>query len=116
MLCFTCAGTRLGSTCWPATSFSNLLNVINAYMPTVNRPLTVVLISQTSPALLGSDTWQLDVKGPSSATVQTLGPMQHWPDFAQADNITTSAYRLDVLGRHLSSVSMQCKQWRHSSF
>lgn len=102
-----CAATRLGSTCWPTTSFSNLLDVVDAYMPTVNRPLIVVLISRTSPALLGSNTWQLDVKGPNNAPVQTLGPLQHWPDYAQMDNITTFAYRLDVPGRQLSAVSMQ---------
>jgi hypothetical protein len=88
------------------------LDVVNAYMPTVNRPLTVVLISQTSPALLGSHTWQLEVKGPTSVPVQTLGPMQHWPDFAQADNIATFAYRLNVPGHHLSNVSIQYYQWR----
>lgn len=108
-----CAGTRLGSTCWP-DSFTNLLDVVSAYMPTINWPLTFVFVSRTSPAAMGTSSWLLDMQAPGAVPAQPLGAMQHWPDCPLlADNATYFAYRLVVPGRSLVSVSVQsCLDWR----
>lgn len=77
-------------------------------MPTMNRPLTFVVVSTTSPAAMGTTTWLLDVQGPNAAPLQTLGPLQSWPSYPQADNVTTFAYRLVVPGPVIASVSVKC--------
>jgi hypothetical protein len=108
----SCAGTRLGSTCWP-DSFTDLLDVVTAYMPTINRPLTFVFVSKTSPTLMGASSWLLDMQAPGAVPVQPLGVMPHWPDCPlTADNTTYYAYRLVVPGRSLVSVSVQSCCWR----
>lgn len=98
------AGTRLGSTCRPDT-FDNLLDVAVAYMPMLNRPLTMVFVSRTSPAAMGGASWLLDVKGPNATSAQSLGPMQYWPASPYADNTTYYAWQLTVPGLYLSAVS-----------
>ena len=77
-------------------------------MPTLNRPVTAVFVSKTSPAAMGSSSWLLDVKGPNATVAQPLGPMLYWPGSPYANNVTYYAWQLVVPGLYLSNVSLWC--------
>jgi hypothetical protein len=77
---------------------------MNAYMPTLNQPVMLYLISKTSPAA-GSNNWMLEMQRPNSSTPVALGAMLYWPDSGQADNVTYFAWRAVVPARYLSAVS-----------
>jgi hypothetical protein len=98
------AGTRLGSVCRPP-AFEHILDNLNGYMPTLNRPMTLYLISKTNPAAAGSSPWMLEMQGPNSTAAVLLGAMQYWPDSGQADNVTYFAWRVIVPARYMSKVS-----------
>jgi len=101
------AGTRLGSSCRPSPNADHLLDVLNAYMPTLNRPVTLVVVSKTSPTAMGSNTWLVSMQGPDGLPAQPVGAMEHWPNSTESDNTTLWAYRLVVPGSRLLLVSFK---------
>lgn len=76
-------------------------------MPTVNRPVTLVLLSQTSPAAMDAigSSWlvSLSFNGSTSALLQ-LGSMAYVGNETAADGSLLFAWRLVVRGSAMSKV------------